>query len=667
MGLFENFPYSNFHELNLDWILHKLKELDTEITNFVAINSVKYANPITWDITSQYETNTVVLDSSGNAYLSVQPVPAGVSLDNTEYWTNIGNFSALWENVKSSIAVPDEGHNTTASVQRAPNTLVWVDGQLYEVIKAMNAGDKYTTGDGGNSRLYTMQMLLDAMQAEVNTRQDADTAISERITTEITERKAADSAIKYAYFASVIDYGADNTGVTDSSDAVKAALAENENIIFPPGKYIVNNVTLKSNVHINIHGATISTNSKSFTGENLENIIFSGWGTIEGTETATRFTQVNNSENIKVDGTFFVKNLPAKPAFEFDNSNNIFVQGLFTTDSTLVLAVDCSYLTVRKCNAKYTANPNYCISITRVTENSYHDIMVDHCNIDGGNVLSLAAINISIDIPGGGTYNPVNNNFTRNYNIIVTNNVVVNCIGQCDGIDILYASEVTISNNIIKNCLEGIAILSTDVVVTNCVVTNCRGVGIAFGDPSLGSGGVVYSVICVSNCIIVNNGKGVDTIYKQPKANIGFIQQNGGFVASVYMSNLLVFGADYGIYANDNAGGSNIVVNSSFIFGKIKAVNAADLSQFYFNGIPTYNRRGAITPPEISTTNVTNTTGVDIDAHIVNNGDTSITVYLNDVELFTVGPHSTTTYRIYANATTRVSSTTNVVWSWQVV
>ena len=102
MGLFENFPYANFHELNLDWILHELKALETEITNFVAINSVKYANPITWDITSQYETNTVVLDSSGNAYLSVQPVPDGVALDREEYWTKIGNFSALWDSVRSA-------------------------------------------------------------------------------------------------------------------------------------------------------------------------------------------------------------------------------------------------------------------------------------------------------------------------------------------------------------------------------------------------------------------------------------------------------------------------------------------------------------------------------------------------------------------------------------
>ena len=33
MGLFEQFPYTNFHELNLDWVLSKLKELDEKVNN----------------------------------------------------------------------------------------------------------------------------------------------------------------------------------------------------------------------------------------------------------------------------------------------------------------------------------------------------------------------------------------------------------------------------------------------------------------------------------------------------------------------------------------------------------------------------------------------------------------------------------------------------------
>lgn len=31
MGLFNNFPYTNFHELNLDWLVNKVKEISTQI------------------------------------------------------------------------------------------------------------------------------------------------------------------------------------------------------------------------------------------------------------------------------------------------------------------------------------------------------------------------------------------------------------------------------------------------------------------------------------------------------------------------------------------------------------------------------------------------------------------------------------------------------------
>lgn len=44
MGLFDNqFPYSNFHELNLDWVIAKLKELDEKVDNIqiTIVNQVK--------------------------------------------------------------------------------------------------------------------------------------------------------------------------------------------------------------------------------------------------------------------------------------------------------------------------------------------------------------------------------------------------------------------------------------------------------------------------------------------------------------------------------------------------------------------------------------------------------------------------------------------------
>lgn len=131
-------PYTNFHDLNLDWIMDELNEFNTKLTNFVSLATIKYADPIQWDITSQYEANTVVVDSNGNAYLSVQPVPSGVSLDRTEFWTKIGNFDALWADVKKAITPNDEGHSPTATANRKINDLVWVNGALVRITRAID-------------------------------------------------------------------------------------------------------------------------------------------------------------------------------------------------------------------------------------------------------------------------------------------------------------------------------------------------------------------------------------------------------------------------------------------------------------------------------------------------------------------------------------------------
>ena len=219
MGLFENFPYANFHELNLDWILHELKELETEITNFVSINSVKYANPITWDITSQYETNTVVLDSSGNAYLSVQPVPAGVALDREEYWTKIGNFSALWDSVRSAITPYDEQHSTTASVNHKAGDWVWLENDLFLITKDMTAGNAYVEGSNcKKTNLHDLFITLSGeLQDEIMARENADTALDNKIT------EAATSIERNRNIVSLQEFGV--TGAGDESEKVQQAFA----------------------------------------------------------------------------------------------------------------------------------------------------------------------------------------------------------------------------------------------------------------------------------------------------------------------------------------------------------------------------------------------------------------------------------------------------------
>ena len=181
----------------------KIVEKLNQVIDFTKINSIKYADPIKWDITSQYEANTVVTDTNGNAYLSVKPVPAGISINRAEYWTKIGNFDAIWTNVKSAITPYDEGADNTATRAYKVNDLVWVQGVLRIVTKAMVAGDRFTSG---NSEVTSINAQLDDIRTrlgdisttindEITNRVNGDSALQTAINKEVTDRKNADNGI----------------------------------------------------------------------------------------------------------------------------------------------------------------------------------------------------------------------------------------------------------------------------------------------------------------------------------------------------------------------------------------------------------------------------------------------------------------------------------------
>lgn len=305
-------PYTNFHDLNLDWIMDELNEFNTKLTNFVSLATIKYANPIQWDITSQYEANTVVVDSKGNAYLSVKPVPSGVSLDRTDFWTKIGNFDELWADVKKAITPNDEGHSPTATADRAVNDLVWVNGALVRVTRAMIAGDAYVPGsncvssstnevlhylitafneglsaektarENADTHLQTaidaettarenadtkLQTAIDAektaIDAEKTARENADTQLQTAIDAETTARKDADNklqknidaALKSAVnWANVKTYGAVGDGSTDETSAFNAAKASGLPLYIPQGTFKVSGFESAQNVPVYIDG-----------------------------------------------------------------------------------------------------------------------------------------------------------------------------------------------------------------------------------------------------------------------------------------------------------------------------------------------------------------------------------------------------------------------------
>lgn len=87
------FPGTNFHELNIDWLVEAVKSLALEIQNFEIVNQFTYEG--SWDITKQYKKFAIVTVNGTEGYISLQPVPAGIDISNGEYWALIADYTAV--------------------------------------------------------------------------------------------------------------------------------------------------------------------------------------------------------------------------------------------------------------------------------------------------------------------------------------------------------------------------------------------------------------------------------------------------------------------------------------------------------------------------------------------------------------------------------------------
>lgn len=133
MSVFEQVPYTNYHDLNLDWILNAIVKQNQTISEFVTGNVLTYANPIQWDINTQYAKNTVVVGPDGTAYMSIAPVSIGVTLDDTSHWLPIFNYKQIVNDLESQIA-SNEGAGTAATKAYKKGALIWSNDKLYRAI-----------------------------------------------------------------------------------------------------------------------------------------------------------------------------------------------------------------------------------------------------------------------------------------------------------------------------------------------------------------------------------------------------------------------------------------------------------------------------------------------------------------------------------------------------
>jgi len=285
-GFWNTYPGTDLHEIDLHYVLMQLLQLRKDMQQVVDSQAITFADPINWNITSQYPANQVVLDSNGDGYISRQPVPAGIPLSNSNYWTQIFSFNDIADRIRASIAV-NAGTSATTPQALAENDLVWWQGDIYRALVAMPAGTAFI--EGTNVERYTVDekitdfigqigtvaadlaqevqdrededtALQTAIGDEQQAREDADDTLDDKIDQEIQDRQAEDARIieliqGSSLFINVKEYGAIGDGVADDTVALNRAFAaaeENKSTIwFPDGVYcITSNVRVYSNSRI---------------------------------------------------------------------------------------------------------------------------------------------------------------------------------------------------------------------------------------------------------------------------------------------------------------------------------------------------------------------------------------------------------------------------------
>lgn len=135
------------YQYNLGWLIKRLKSMEADLNTAIDLKTIHYADPIQWDITTQYSPNTVVVDpKTGTAYMSKVPVPAGILLTNKTYWVVVFNYQQIYEDIKDGVA-SNERSNEFASHDYAVNDLVWWGNHLYRVLKPITSGGQFKPND----------------------------------------------------------------------------------------------------------------------------------------------------------------------------------------------------------------------------------------------------------------------------------------------------------------------------------------------------------------------------------------------------------------------------------------------------------------------------------------------------------------------------------------
>lgn len=442
---------------------------------------------------------------------------------------------------------------------------------------------------------------------------------------------------------SVKSYGAAGNGTTDDTTAIQAALTAGagQTVYFPQGTYLVSRqLVLGAGTTIRFDDATFKINATVAAGIltfAVPDVSMYGAFSVNAAGFATPFiVGTLGGDRFYADVHASITNANAVPSannylFRVTQCNGVRIGGYITNtgNSPWLVRVD------RGSNIEISdvvtppltvTNGSFGVVMAQDTTGvgTISNVNIHDCQINGGGVLA--------GVYGAIVVGTATTAITCSQ-VTISNCTVINTTGSCDGIDVVLAQYVTITNCVLVSCTEGINVSGcTAVTVTGCVAITCRAFGFSAGDPTVafatnavtfvncegfgcGQGGVgsaqflVYAPVGVSTNVVHFEGC---TAFAEGQSQFELsITGGGGTVFDVLVNGGLWIGGTVG-HVLDNVGTSP----NNQVF---RAKNASQINPK--GGL------GAATPAvPASNAVVTNNTGYDCEVYINGGAVTVVTV-----------------------------------------
>lgn len=589
MSFFE-YPHTRTYDNDLGWVIKHLLQMQTELKNFINFNTIKYADPIGWNITTQYEANTVVINpADGTAYISTQPVPSGVNIVNTDYWTPIFNYNESITLLREQIAAAVEP-GTTATAARDAGDLVWVNNKLYKVLQPITEGSAYV--EGGNVERVTIEDELNLLQSGIDA---ANTDIEDLETT-----------VKTTWYTRPEWFGAVGDGVADDTAAFQAAVNEavTKNIVLAlADSYKVLNITIPGDLTI-LGGKVIAfttsdaqTRRLFYADGNYKIRFINTWlyGSATGRSTDAAATLANMCRFVNCASVEFINcEISNHSQSDVNPDNRIW----YLREIYAINCIECGYVGFKNCYIH--DNHTEQISIGSGTAKTVCEIIGCRCdnNLDAYALFLLQ--NLKSAVVADNDFKDNRRTFVHvlSHNVTVANNRMTNSTGRCIGSEANATAcrlgNLTIVNNYLADGAEG----GIDAGVQNCIVEGntierCGRYAINFSGKITGNDSTVvgedqipydsnvlmagYNVVCRNNIIKDHKGPNVPgPVLIRPESNI----TNG---ATTY-GELDGVTIDGNVIEMDYNNSSSVGI--CFIWGRLKKVAIRD------NIIKNYNQMG---------------------------------------------------------------------------